>query len=362
MLLQATALVDIFAMAITLWMAFYLFARGFPNRMTMRGVIVLLMLSVFFYGAYNNIFHQVPGTAAWRAVLLVIGLASWYSLTYQVMSLHSQKQLRWLEISMYILACLTAVSLLLPKTFIGEQGNALFVAHMRIGLPYILYSIFQWGITICILLNLLIDDRVGLTSRGKYFLVASIFPAASVIYGAAGLVASRPLPRIVPDLLIFSGVFLLSISVARHQTLLERRTTRQDFLITTLTVLGLAVIYAYLGWHLALPVEMMATVVGLAILTHSFYNLVREFLERLRIRQEGTFRKQLRQLESAGENALRDRLQEGLDLLCQSLNAPSGLIAIRSGNDFLADAITIDKTNLDQVNLAPESWRVMSDE
>lgn len=338
MLLQATALVDIFAMAITLWMAFYLFARGFPNRVTMRAVIVLLTLSVFFYGAYNNIFHQVPGTAAWRAVLLVIGLASWYSLTYQVMSLHSQKQLRWLEISMYILACLTAVSLLLPKTFIGEQGNALFVAHMRIGLPYILYSIFQWGIAICILLNLLIDDRVGLTSRGKYFLVASIFPAASVIYGAAGLVASRPLPRIVPDLLIFSGVFLLSISVARHQTLLERRTTRQDFLITTLTVLGLAIIYAYLGWHLALPVEMMATVVGLAILTHSFYNLVREFLERLRIRQEGTFRKQLRQLESAGENALRDRLQEGLDLLCQSLNAPSGLIAIRSGDEFLVTA------------------------
>jgi hypothetical protein len=64
MLLQATAFLDLFAMAITLWLAFYLFARGFPSRVTMRAVIVLLALSFFFYGAYSNIFHQVPGTAA----------------------------------------------------------------------------------------------------------------------------------------------------------------------------------------------------------------------------------------------------------------------------------------------------------
>src|SRR6266487_595792 len=338
MLLQATALLDLCAMAITLWLAFYLFARGFPSRVTLRAVIVLLALSVFFYGAYNNIFHQVAGTAAWRAVLLVIGLASWYSLTYQVMSIHTQKRLRRLEISVYVLAFITAVLLLLPNSFIGEEGNALFVAHMRIGFPYIVYSVYQWGIALSILLNLLIDDRAGLTSRGKYFLVASIFPTASVIYGVTGLITSRPLPRIVPDLLIFCGVFLLSISVARHQTLLERRTTLRDFPITTLTILSLSAIYAYVGWRLGLPIEMMAAVVGLAILTHSFYDLVREFLERLRIRREGAFRKQLRQLESASENALRGRLQEGLDLLCQTLNAPSGLIGIRSGDEFLVTA------------------------
>jgi hypothetical protein len=338
MLLQATALLDLLAMAITLWLAFYLFARGFPSRVTMRAVVVLVALSVFFYGAYNNIFHQIPGSAAWRAVLLVIGLASWYSLTYQVMSVHNQKQLRWLEISVYIFAFITAALLLISNPFVGEVGNVLFVAHMQIGPPYILYSVFQWGIAICILLNLLIDDRVGLTPRGKYFLVASIFPATSVLYGVAGLSASSPLPRIIMDMLIFSGVFLLSISVARHQTLLERRTTLQDFLITILTVLGLSALYAYVGWRLGLPLEMIAVVVGLAILTHSFYDLVREFLERLRTRREGAFRKQLRQLESAGENALRDRLQEGLDLLCQSLNAPSGLVGIRSGDEFLVTA------------------------
>ena len=59
MLFQATVLVDLTAMAICLWMAFYLFARGFPSRVTMRGVILLLSLSAFFFGTYNNIFNCI---------------------------------------------------------------------------------------------------------------------------------------------------------------------------------------------------------------------------------------------------------------------------------------------------------------
>ena len=168
MLLQITAGVAITTMAITLWMAFYLFARGFPSKITMRVVIVLLALSVFFFGAYNNIFQQVAGTAAWRAVLLVLALGSWYSLTYQLMNVQSRTRFRWLERGMYILAIITIVSLLQLGSFIDEEGNALHVAHMAKGIPNIVYSIFQFSISICILLNLLIDNRIGLTSQGKY--------------------------------------------------------------------------------------------------------------------------------------------------------------------------------------------------
>lgn len=338
MLLKATAFLDLLAMAITLWLAFYLFARGFPSRVTLRAVIVLIALSMFFLGAYRNIYHQLPGTAAWRAVLLVIGLASWYSLTYQLMSMHNQRRLRWLGRSLYGFAVITAVLLLITEPFVGEAGNALHVAHMEFGFAFVLYSAYQWVIAICILVNLLIDDKVGLTPRGKYFLVASVFPAASVLYGVAGLIASNHLPRITVDFFILCGVFLLSLSVARHQTLLERRTTLRDFPITTLTILGLAVLYAYIAWQLGLPVESLAIVVGLAILTHAFYDLVRELLDRVRMRREGAFRKQLRQLESSGQNALRERLQEGLDLLCQTLQASGGLIAVRKGDEFVVTA------------------------
>ena len=340
MLLQITAGVAITTMAITLWMAFYLFARGFPSKITMRVVIVLLALSVFFFGAYNNIFHQVAGTAAWRAVLLVLALGSWYSLTYQLMNVQSRTRFRWLERGMYILAILTIVSLLQPGSFIDEEGNALHVSHMAKGTPNIVYGIFQFSISICILLNLLIDNRIGLTSQGKYFLLASIFPSGSVIYGVIALTSPNPAPRVIQDMLIFSGVFLLGLSTALHQTLVERRTKLQDFPISALTVLGLSALYAFLALRWGIPVERLSLVVGLSVLTLSLYDLVREFLERLRIRNESAFRKQLRRLESdtAGESTLQRHLQEGLNLLCQTLKASGGFIAVRRGEMFVVTA------------------------
>ena len=126
-MLQATLIVDLTAMAATLWMAFYLFARGFPNAITMRMVVVLLALSCFFFGAYNNIFEQIPGTAALRALLLVIGLGGWYSITYRVMSERNQKRFRWMEWCIYSVGAVSIVLLLQPAAFIGEQGNAVAV-------------------------------------------------------------------------------------------------------------------------------------------------------------------------------------------------------------------------------------------
>src|SRR5262245_40173595 len=103
MLLQATMTVTLLAMATNLWMAFYLFARGFPSIITLRMVVVLLALSGFYFGSYNNIFHQIPGTAAIRAVLLVIVLGGWYSVTYQVMSEKNRAQYQLFARGIYTL-------------------------------------------------------------------------------------------------------------------------------------------------------------------------------------------------------------------------------------------------------------------
>ena len=339
MLLQITILVDLIAMATTLWMAFYLFARGFPSRVTLRVVIVLLSLSLFYFGAYNNIFHQVAGTAAWRAVFLVIGLGSWYSLTYRLMPEHSRTKFRWLKIGIYLLATLSIILLLLPDSFVEEEGNAIYVAHMTGGLPYAVYGSYQFVISIGILLNLLVGERIGLTSRGKYFLVASIFPILSVIYGVVSLRMPTS-PRIVQDLLSFSGIFILGLSVARHQTWTERRTSLQDFPLTTLSTLGLAAVTALFAWREGMPVERMSSVIAFVILAVGGYDLTREFLERLRIQKEGEFRKQLRRLESEsfGEQTLQKHLQNGLDLLCQTLDVQGGFVAVRRAENFVVTA------------------------
>jgi hypothetical protein len=76
------------------------------------------------------------------------------------------------------------------------------------------------------------------------------------------------------------------------------------------------------------------------ILSVGIYDLTREFLERSRTRKESEFRRQMRQLESegAGEQALKARLQEGITLLCQTLDAPGGFVAIRQRSEFLVMA------------------------
>jgi hypothetical protein len=340
MLLQATMAVTLFAMATNLWMAFYLFARGFPNTITLRMVIVLLALSGFFFGAYNNIFVQTPGTAAIRAMLLVVVLGGWYSLTYQVMSEQYRKRYRLAEWGTYALGLTAIIFLTQPNAFINEEGNALYVAHMSHGWTYRIYGFYQFLVSFGILLNLLIGDRVGLTSRGRYFLVASVFPLISVIYGVISLGSSNPAPRIIQDFLAFAGVFVLSLAVARHQIWTERRATIQDFPLTTLSVLGIAVLYVLLAKQWNVPMDRLSAVVGLVIVTLGIYDLTREVLERSRIQHDSQLRKQLRQLENeiAGEEVLKTHLQGGLDLLCHTLYAPGGFVAIRRGEKFVVMA------------------------
>jgi hypothetical protein len=89
-----------------------------------------------------------------------------------------------------------------------------------------------------------------------------------------------------------------------------------------------------------MPVELLSAVVGLAVIALGLYDLTREFLERSRMRNEGQFRKQLRQLEneSASEETLRSSLQNGLDLLCQTLRATGGMVAVRREKRFIVMA------------------------
>lgn len=338
MLLLITTLVDFCALSITLWLALYLLGKSFPHPIAMRAIVMLLALSIFFFGAYINIFEQIEGTAAWRAVLLVIGLGTWYSLVCQLVSAKNRARLRWLEISIYLLGGVSILLLLVTQSaFIGEQGNHLYVAHMSMGLPYTIYGLFQILVSFGLLFNLLSGDRVGLTSLGRYFLLASIFPSLAVGYGVLGLISPMPLPRLFQDFLTFCGVFLVGAAVARHQAMVERRTALPDFPVTGGVILGLASVYAFFAWHLGFEPRTVALTMFLAIFTHALSDFAREALERLRIRQENTFRKKLHSLEAENlpGQSLNLRLKLSLGLLIQILKASGGLIALRQGDDFV---------------------------
>jgi hypothetical protein len=125
--------------------------------------------------------------------------------------------------------------------------------------------------------------------------------------------------------------------VARYQSLVERRATLRDFPISALAVFCLSAVYLYIAWQIGLSPIAMILVTGLAILTHSTYNLVREFLDRLRSKDESVFRQQLRRLEANvdGYSSLQECLQDGLELLCQILEGSGAFIAVQHDTQYI---------------------------
>jgi hypothetical protein len=340
MLFQATLLVDLIAMAICFWMASYLFARGYPSTIAMRAAVLLLALGAFFFGAFNNLFEQIPGTAAWRATFLITGLTQWYHITLHLLPEKARSRSRPLTYAIYIVAAVTITLLLSTRNaFVGEVGNVLYVARMGIGLPYILYGVFELIALYGIHYNLLAYERVGLKPEGRYFLFASIFALLGVAYGIIALALSPPMPRLIQDLLVFCGVFAIGLSVANQQALVERRTSLQEFPVTGVVTIALVIIYAIASLRLGLPLQLVGPIAAFVVLTHALYDLAREYLERLRARKERQFRKELHKLEAESpENILRLHLTQGLETMCRTLDASSGFIAVRAGQEFVVTA------------------------
>lgn len=342
MLAQATIMTNLASMALTLWLAFYLFARGFPNLIAMRVVLSLLAVSVFFLVTYNNFFIESYGSAALLAVLLILGMTCWYSVTFQLLSISHRHKYQWMEVAIYVLAIVTIILLIITKTSFPRQGgNELYVAQLENNPVYILYGLAQIIIFTASFFNLLVDKKIRLTSQGRFFLFTSAFPTLAVAYGILALfIQHPPFPRLFQDFFVFSGVFMFGLSVARHQSLIERRTIFQDFPIIGLVMLVLVCFYLVIGIMVGLQPQYFGLITAGAIITHSLYDLIREFLERARLQRDTLLRKKLYLLENKeiDEDKLYDYLQEGMELLCKNLNTASGLIAVRKEENFLVIA------------------------
>jgi GAF domain-containing protein len=331
MLFTTTSVVDFLGMAVSLWLALYLLGRGFSSRITLRGVVVLGSLALFFLGAYIGLYEQISGLGIARALFLIIGMSVWNDLTHKLLPGWSQKQQRWRVGGIYVLGLVSVI--LLPwgsAGFAEREGSALHMPQISIQLPDVVFGLFQVLAGVSILYNFRVGAKAGAVLQNRYFFAASLLAVSAVAYGALALAVDSALPKLVPDALILGSVFMLGLSAARYQVLVERRAILQDFPISALAVFSLSNIYLFIAWQMGLsPVELIL-VTALAILTHSMYSLVREFLERLRIKDESAFREQLRRLEASSEDSssLKESLQRGLGLLCQMLGSTGAFIAV----------------------------------
>jgi hypothetical protein len=119
--------------------------------------------------------------------------------------------------------------------------------------------------------------------------------------------------------------------------MVERRATLRDLPISALAVFCLSTIYVLVAWQSGSSAIGLILVAALAVLTHSTYNLVREFLDRLRSKDEAAFRRQLRRLQANpdGRSSLQESLRGGLELLCQILGSTGALIAVQQAGQYV---------------------------
>src|SRR5690242_21725583 len=112
MLFSLTAAIDFTGSGVSLWLALYLLGRGFPSRITLRAVVALLALAVFFFSAYINLYVHIPAAGPLMAALLTIGLAIWCDLTDIIFQPRAMGKIRWLVGASYAFAFITVVLLL----------------------------------------------------------------------------------------------------------------------------------------------------------------------------------------------------------------------------------------------------------
>ncbi|HCK67026.1 MAG TPA: hypothetical protein DHW49_12245 [Anaerolineae bacterium] len=317
-----------------LWLTFYLFARGFPNRLALRAVFALLAMAIFFWLTYNNFFNPQPQLNYYKAILLNLAMAGWYSATYQLLEKQTQQKYQWVQNSVYALLFITIFLIILYKpNFPRRFDNELNVTQLDANIVYIFYSLTQLALTIGLLFNLLTEKKIRFTPQGRLFLLSSISISLAVAYGIISFFASDiAFPRLIQDGLVFSGFFMLGVSVLRYQSLLERRTIFQDFPLTVFAVTALCFVYIF---YFQVERNQYANIVGLVIITHSVYDLVREFLERYRSKQEEQFRKQVFKLKPQESQTY---LQDALELFCKQINAQAGIVATRNKDKFVVTA------------------------
>lgn len=357
MLIFITNLINLLAMSISLWMAFYLFARGYPNRVTLRTVLALLAIAVFFLATYNNLQSTLQNPAQYRAALLVIALVCWYSTTFSLLPLQKQRRYRWMEISIYALGILSILLLISTKSGSSrEPEDLLLTVGLENNFVSILYGMTQVFGAAGILFNLTAQQRVWHTVEGRYLFGASSFLVLALGYGIASLIVAAQFLRVIEDGLVFAGIFLLGMSVARHQSLVERRTIWQDFPIAMLGMTGIVLFYLAVCVWLKVPTHLLGFIIALVITSHSMYDLGREAVERWRKMDESRFRRKQNSPENLwDEEVLRSYLNMELVLLLQALNSTDGLIAIRQDNKMTVAATTGTLPLNSEIHDIPES-------
>src|SRR5258708_560445 len=127
LLLALTSITDFIGLCTALWLAGYLFSRGFRGPTTVRAVIILLLLAGSFIEGYISLHEPEKSHYAWYVAANLLAVLVWYNLTFQWLPTPLQRRLRWGAVAIYAIGVLTIAGVLLPDSGLGGPGPGLVI-------------------------------------------------------------------------------------------------------------------------------------------------------------------------------------------------------------------------------------------
>jgi GAF domain-containing protein len=364
MLRTATWLIDFTGLALSLWLAAYLFSRGMRSAITRGATLIFLLLAIgFLIDLYG---FEAPGPTynAWWALVLTAALLAWYRLTRLFLTPAMRRRVRWMAVVIYGLGVLKMIVLAVAAVQNRPvEASTLNITPYTQGLSAAADVVFLLTAAAGTLANYRLGSRAGIGPHSQALWIASVLGALAIAYGAVAILTGPRLPRVFYMGLLLAAVVLCGYTVARYQAFIERRTMLRDLPVSAITVFGLAGLYAWLSSREGFSPFQVSLVVSLAIVSHAAYDVVTDLLDSLLLRRETHFRRRLRSLarDAGTDTDLPAHLIPALETLVQLLGAAGGFIAVRREAGYairasvssLSVGTMIDAAEVPQQELGP---------
>jgi hypothetical protein len=312
--------------------------RSRSSQIAFRAVLAFISLSFYYACALLSSVNPESNTASWRALSNIFTLAVIQQLTHYLLPDDRQPKHRWIARLIPVLG-IASVMLILGNP-IPVDCDIRYICAAEIKSSSIYSNVFLFMIFLAISYNLYWIFRSELRLNNRTFYFAVLIGSSSIGYAFLGTVLNQSLPRFIATFLVLVALSFIGYSVARHQALVERRTTIRDYPVSVLTISGILGIYLWVSFQLGLSMFNILMLSVLVIITHAAADYVRDHLDREQKKQDRAIRFQLRNLgrDIPTSSSIQRPLRKVLSIMLHNLEAKSGFIAVREDDIYVVNA------------------------
>lgn len=345
-----TSVAVFFALAMSLWLGIYVVTRGPRSRVAWLAGLTLWSLSGYFFDTLLHL-NPPPTTALrwWMGWSIFFTPPLWLHLiTLLFGSERWHQRVVWVAYTLSL--TLLVVELATGTVFGALTGEPfMYAVAQRPGILYPLLCallVFPPALAVGILVpHLGSGAHLALRRQVSILIASTLLALVGGAYLSLSVWIGLRVPLVWGHILLGVAIALLGYGVARYRTLGAERANRIDFVYSALAISLVGSLYllvSYLSYlAFGVPIAAFSFVLILVILSHSLFEWGSSALERLFYRRrylelKANLRAFARQTQG---HDLRAQLGAVLEMLCHSLDCPSGSIALCKDQQFVPLAV-----------------------